>query len=161
MQNKKKIFIRVLVIIAILILVFVTCVISKTKLYTYNPIRAVIGYIAVKVFDVDHIDVQNIGGRVMYGKYDWNFNEYMQEKGFIEIPEEQGGAIHTFTNGKIKLHICMTGTRAKVYELEGKMKDDSGISIEERKQNYQTYKEEWTKKNQSSKVEVNIINENI
>lgn len=161
MKNKKKFFIRLLIIIAILILVFSACIISKTTLYTYNPIRAVIGYIAVKILDVDYIDVQNIGERVIYARHEWDFNKYMEDQGFVEILENQLGSVHTFTNGKTKLSIYITGTRVRVYCFDFKIKDDSGISIEERKQNYKIHKEEVERKYQSSIIEVNMINANI
>lgn len=67
-MNNKKRNIKIIIVILTICIWLIASIFSKVKAYTYNPIRAVIGYIAVKVFNVEYIEVQSIPRKVVYSK---------------------------------------------------------------------------------------------
>jgi len=101
----KPIF-RILMIVSIIFILFIISAFSKVKMHTYNPIRAFVGYIQIQIFDKDYVFVSDIPTKTMYAKEEFNMKEYMEERGFYWIEEEQMGYMNVFSNGEEK--ICIT-----------------------------------------------------
>jgi len=86
-KNKKirKVIAISFITIIIFIMIFFTFVFSKTELHTYNPIRAIIGYIQVKNFDKEYIEVGNIPTKTIYANVNFDIEKYMNDEGYTKL----------------------------------------------------------------------------
>ena len=110
-EHEKNRKIRKVIIISIIVVLFFLAMYigigtSKIELKTYNPIRAVIGYIRVSKFNEEYVEVGNIPTKTIYANLDFNIEEYMNELGFRKV---EGLTVKTgndfYTNGEIKVLI--------------------------------------------------------
>lgn len=103
--KKKKTRCIVIIIIAILCIIFALSIYTQIKMCTYNPIRAAIGYVGLEIFDVDYAIVQNIPNKVICAKEGFDIEQYMEDKGFIELKERQLGYKRVFADGNKTVEI--------------------------------------------------------
>lgn len=106
-EKKKKIRKVIITSVIIIILVlgfYIGISLSKSELKTYNPIRAVIGYIKVSKFNEECVEVGNIPTKTIYANIKFNIEEYMKDLGFSKLENltiKAGDDV--YTNGKIKV----------------------------------------------------------
>ena len=117
---RKTIIIFIIIIVAIL-LMYMGLAFSKSELKTYNPIRALIGYIRVTKFDEKYVEVGNIPTKTIYANSDFNIEEYMKNLGYkkLEGLAIKAGTDDYYTNGEIK--VLVNGYSRKgvaIYEWE-------------------------------------------
>ena len=67
------------------IIIFFTFVFSKEVLHTYNPVRAIVGYIQVKHFDRQYVEVSGIPRKTIYANSDFDFEKYMNDEGYTKL----------------------------------------------------------------------------
>lgn len=117
--KKKKTRCIIIIIIAILCIIITLSIFSRIKMGTYNAIRALIGYVGLKVFDVDYAIVQNIPNKVICAKEQFDIEQYMEDKGFIELKGSQLGNMRIFADGNKTVRIIcyqiFDGYRVNVY----------------------------------------------
>lgn len=101
----KKVILVFCITLVIILLTLGICIISKVKLYTYNPVNALIGYIKIEMFDKEYVEVEKNPNKLIYAKEEFNFSKYMSGRGFKEIKEERLGYARVFTDGNIKEYI--------------------------------------------------------
>lgn len=149
--KKKKNRCIVIIIIAILCIIFSLSIFTQIKMCTYNPIRAAIGYIGLEVLDVDYAVVQNIPNKVICAKEQFDIEQYMEDKGFIELKGRQLGYMRVFADGNTTVNIvCWSifdGYKFNIYEW------DSIKPCYDTKEELITEKMNWEKeqKNQEEK----------
>ena len=83
--KNKKIGKVIIISIIIFIAIFFILAFSKIKLHTYNPIRAIIGYIQVTMFDKEYVEVCNIPTKTIYANSKFNIEKYMEDKGYTKL----------------------------------------------------------------------------
>ena len=86
-KNKK---VRKVIGISFLIVIIFTIILytigwSKAELKTYNPIRAVIGYIQVTKFNKEYEVVGNLPTKTIYANSNFDVEKYMNERGYGNI----------------------------------------------------------------------------
>lgn len=117
--KKKKTRCIVIIIIAILCIVFALSIFTRIKMGTFNPIRAFIGYVGVEVFDIDYAIVQNIPNKVICAKEQFDIEQYMADKGFVELKGRRLGNMRVFADGNTTVQIIcypiFDGYRFNVY----------------------------------------------
>lgn len=127
-EKKKKIktiitisFLTILLIIA----TFIILMFSKTELHTYNPIRAVIGYIQITKFHKTYVEVGNIPTKTIYAGKEFAIETYMQERGYKKLEEftiKAGDDL--YTNGKYTIFVERWFRRGiTIYEFNKKQSD--------------------------------------
>lgn len=134
MENKKSKIIIFCIIVLVIILLCVSSIISKVRLYTYNPINALIGYVNVKLLDKEYYEVEK--DKLIYANEQFNFENYMADRGFKEIKDERLGYMGVYSNGTIKEYVTcwnvMDGYPFSIYEWS----DNTTNMIEEEKIKY-------------------------
>jgi hypothetical protein len=160
-KKLKKMILIGLAIILILCSLFFLSVFCKIKFHTYNPIRALIGYIEVEAFGKEYAQVATLPTKTIYAKEEFDFNQYMANRGFTEIKEEQMGCQRVFTNGEIKEYILhwtmLDGYPFMILEWENIIPDNSKKIIEENKEQLN----ENSLQNPIIKIETNELIKNI
>lgn len=82
-----------------IIIVFIIMWLSYALVGTVNPLRALCGYIWVEILNQDYMVVQNLPTKVIYGNENsFDFKEYMEKRGYVELKQEQMGAYHKYLN---------------------------------------------------------------
>ena len=117
---RKIIIISTIIIVAILV-IYIGLGLSKSKLKTYNPIRAAIGYIRVTKFNEKYVEVGNIPTKTIYANSDFNIEEYMKNIGYkkLEGLAIKSGIDDFYTNGEIKVLVNRySGKGVAIYEWE-------------------------------------------
>lgn len=128
-EKKKKIrtiitisFLTILLVVA----TFFILMFSKTELHTYNPIRAVIGYIQITKFHKTYVEVGNIPTKTIYAGEGFSIETYMQERGYKKLEEftiKAGDDL--YTNGEYTIFIERWFRRGIViYEFNRRQFDD-------------------------------------
>lgn len=105
MKNKKRCFRIVITVIVFAILVtslIGSCFISYVTFNIGNPFAVASGYFQITVLDKKYVEIQETPKVVLAQPYEEIIVDYMESRGFIEIKDEQMGAIRVFTNGKEK-----------------------------------------------------------
>ena len=122
MKNRKKVIIIISVILVIVLLLAILSIISKIELLTYNPISAFVGYVNVKLNNKEYFEVEK--GKLLYANEQFNFANYMADRGFKEIKDERLGHMGVYANGNIKEYITcwnvMEGYPFCIYEWSSK-----------------------------------------
>lgn len=91
-----KISVSIFIIIA-----FIIMVVSYSLFATINPIRALCGYIWVEILNQEYMVVQNLPIKVIYGNENsFSLTEYMAERGYIELKNEQMGLNHVYLSNE-------------------------------------------------------------
>lgn len=128
-QEKKK-KIRSIITISFLTILFVVAIFfilifSKTELHTYNPIKAVIGYIQITKFDKTYVEVGNIPTKTIYAGEGFSIETYMQERGYKKLEEftiKAGDDL--YTNGEYTIFIERWYRRGiAIYEFNTRQSD--------------------------------------
>ena len=101
-ERSRKIVIATLVSAALIIVLLGSCFISYAKFNTVNPFSVASGYFQISVLDKEYVEIQASPKVVLAQPNSEVFIDYMESRGFIEIEEEQMGAIRVFTNGEEK-----------------------------------------------------------
>ena len=120
-KNKKvrKVIGISLLLLIILAIIFFILIFSKIELHTYNPIRAIIGYIQVKNFDKEYVEVGNIPTKTIYASTNFDIEKYMMDKGYTKLEKltiKAGDDI--YTNGETSIFIERWGIRGvMIYEF--------------------------------------------
>ncbi len=73
------------IIIIVFAIVFYIMMWSKAELKTWNPIRAVIGYVQVMNLGKEYIEVGNIPTKTIYANGNFDIEDYMNERGYENI----------------------------------------------------------------------------
>ena len=126
---------------------------SKIELKTYNPIRAVIGYIRVSKFGETYVEVGNIPTKTIYANSDFNIEEYMNNLGYrkLEGLAIKSGIDDFYTNGEIKVLINRYSRKGiAIYEWE----KESPYNEDE----YKPLKVPQTNYNTLNNIELPIVN---
>ena len=82
-----------------------SCFISYATFNTGNPFSAASGYLQITVLDKEYVEIQASPKVILAQPNGEVFMNYMESRGFIEIEEEQMGAIRVFTNGEEKEYV--------------------------------------------------------
>ena len=101
-ERSRRIVIATLVSAVLIIFVLGSCFISYAKFNTVNPFSVASGYFQISVLDKEYVEIQALPKVVLAQPNSEVFIDYMESRGFIEIEEEQMGAIRVFTNGEEK-----------------------------------------------------------
>lgn len=125
-QEKKKKIRKVIgisfLVILLSVAIFFLLIFSRVKLHTYNPIRAIIGYIQIIKFNKTYVEVGNIPTKTIYGGENFSIEEYMKENGYTKLEEftiKSGDDL--YTNGEYTIFIerwCRRGIA--IYEFGSK-----------------------------------------
>ena len=138
-KNKKirKVICISIISIIIFITIFFIIAFSKIKLHTYNPIRALIGYIQVTKFDKEYVEVCNIPTKTIYANGKFNIEKYMKDKGYTKLGERTIKAGDDwYTNGENSVFIESFYRRGiMIYEFGyygsyNEIKEDESIETE-------------------------------
>lgn len=127
-EKKKKVrtiitisFLTILLVVA----TFFILMFSKTELHTYNPIRAVIGYIQITKFHKTYVEVGNIPTKTIYAGEGFLIETYMQERGYKKLKEftiKAGDDL--YTNGEYTIFVERWFRRGiTIYEFSRKQSD--------------------------------------
>lgn len=124
-EHEKNIKIRKVIIVSTIIVLFIFALyigigVSKAELKTYNPVRAVIGYIRVSKFNDEFVEVGNIPTKTIYANSNFNIEEYMNKLGYKKI---EGLSIKSgddfYTNGGVKVLVSRYSRKGiNIYEWE-------------------------------------------
>ena len=118
MKNRKKVIIIISAILVIMVLLAILSIISKIELLTYNPISAFVGYVNVKLNNKEYFEVEK--GSLIYANEQFDFVQYMKNRGFKEIKDERLGYMGVYSNGTIKEYVTcwnvMDGYPFSIYE---------------------------------------------
>lgn len=115
MKNKKVIAI----VVSMIALISVAAIISVMEFGVINPFSSCFGMLEILFTDKEYTVVQNYPNKVIFSKTgetlsksaDKMLDEYMQSRGFTEIPEEQMGGVLVYSNGIEKEHISFSGNK--------------------------------------------------
>jgi hypothetical protein len=108
---------KIIIIIVICFIILLSAIIfSITKFNVLNPFSSCFGMLEILFTDKDYTVVQNIPNRVIFSKVKDTsektgkqyLDEYMENRGFNFVPEEQMGAILVYSNGTEKEHILFS-----------------------------------------------------
>ena len=99
-------------VICIVILLSAT-IFSLVKFGVWNPFSSCFGMLEILFSDKEYTVVQNFPNKVVFSKTADTSNksgkqyldEYMESRGFHDIPEERMGSILAYSNGSKKEHI--------------------------------------------------------
>lgn len=133
----KKVIILSIIFVIVILATYIGLSLSKAKLYTYNPIRAVIGYVKVSKFNEQYVEVANIPTKTIYANLEFNIEEYMKKLGYrkLEGLAIKSGIDDFYTNGENKVLINKYVRKGIfVYEWERELpynEEKDGISKEE------------------------------
>lgn len=156
MKSRKKLMTIIFVIIAIIVISILLSIISKIKLHTYNPISALVGYVNVKLNNKEYFEVEK--GRLIYANEQFDFVQYMKNRGFKEIKDERLGYMGVYSNGTIKEYVTcwnvMDGYPFSIYEWS----DNTTNMTEEEKIKYNELDDNEEKTQSSLKIN-GIVNE--
>lgn len=103
----KKVIILSIIFVIVILGTYIGLSLSKAKLYTYNPIRAVIGYVKVSIFNEQYVEVANIPTKTIYANLEFDIEEYMKKLGYrkLEGLAIKSGIDDFYTNGENKVLI--------------------------------------------------------
>jgi hypothetical protein len=112
-MKRKKIII--IIVICFIILLSAT-IFSIAKFNVWNPFSSCFGMLEILFTDKEYTVVQNIPNRVVFSKVEDTsektgkqyLDEYMENRGFNFVPEEQMGAILVYSNGTEKEQILFS-----------------------------------------------------
>lgn len=112
-MNRKGIIIIIVICIVIL---FATTIFSIAKFSVWNPFSSCFGMLEILFTDKEYTIVQNTPNRVVFSKTADTSNkssgqfldEYMENRGFYFVPEEQMGGILVYSNGSEKEYISFS-----------------------------------------------------
>ena len=156
MKSRKKLMTIIFVIIAIIVISILLSIISKIKLHTYNPISALVGYVNVKLNNKEYFEVEK--GRLIYANEQFDFGQYMKNRGFKEIKDERLGYMGVYSNGTIKEYVTcwnvMDGYPFSIYEWS----DNTTNMTEEEKIKYNELDDNEEQTQSSLKIN-GIVNE--
>lgn len=156
MKSRKKLMTIIFVIIAIIVISILLSIISKIKLHTYNPISALVGYVNVKLNNKEYFEVEK--GSLIYANEQFDFVQYMKNRGFKEIKDERLGYMGVYSNGTIKEYVTcwnvMDGYPFSIYEWS----DNTTNMTEEEKIKYNELDDNEEKTQSSLKIN-GIVNE--
>lgn len=156
MKSRKKLMTIIFVIIAIIVISILLSIISKIKLHTYNPISALVGYVNVKLNNKEYFEVEK--GRLIYANEQFDFVQYMKNRGFKEIKDERLGYMGVYSNGTIKEYVTcwnvMDGYPFSIYEWS----DNTTNMTEEEKIKYNELDDNEEQTQTSLKIN-GIVNE--
>lgn len=115
MKNKKVIAI----VVSMIALISVAAIISVMEFGVINPFSSCFGMLEILFTDKEYTVVQNYPNKVIFSKTgetlsksaDKMLDEYMQSRGFIEIPEERLGGLLVYSNGTEKEHIAFSANK--------------------------------------------------
>lgn len=96
MKNKIKI---ILVIIIILVVLLAATIFSVMKFEVLNPFSSCFGMLSILYTDKEYKIVQQYPYKVMFSKTAESLDEYMKDRGFWQVKEEQMGSVLVYTNG--------------------------------------------------------------
>lgn len=96
---KKKIIITITILICLAILVCAT-IFSIFKFSVWNPFSSCFGMLQILLTNKEYTVVQNFPEKVIFSQSDYSLDEYMEKRGFYELPEKQMGAILVYSNGE-------------------------------------------------------------
>lgn len=111
---KRKIIIIIITIFFVILLS--TTIFSVYKFNVLNPFSSCFGMIRILFTDEEYVEVQKNPNKVIFSKTADNseksgkeyLDEYMKNRGFYYIPEEQMGAKLVYSNGSTKESILYT-----------------------------------------------------
>lgn len=131
-KNKKiiNIIIKTIITIFSILAILGTCIFSKIHFYTYNPVKAFIGFVAIEFFNQDCVIVGNLPHITFYTNSEtFDFDTYMKNRGFAKI--DQMGQLISYTNGATKESIRSVVSRHPfiIYEWISISSDYSGICV--------------------------------
>lgn len=122
-------------IVLISAVIFFILAISKAELHTYNPLRAMIGYIQITKCNKDYVEVGNIPLKTIYAGKEFNIEKYMNERGYIKSEEGVKAGDDFYSNGETTVfitHWCRRGIN--IYEWERKVPYQETIEEKEAEQ---------------------------
>lgn len=88
-----------IIIISILIIFLVATFFSIYKFSVINPISSCFGMLQILFTNKDFTIVQNFPHKVIFAKPTYSLYDYMKNRGFEFVPEDQVGAYLVFSNG--------------------------------------------------------------
>lgn len=144
-KKRTKTIFRILIVVLVVIMLGIGLTISKKELHTYNPIRAVIGYLQVTKFNQEYAIVGNFPLKTIYATSQFEIEQYMKDRGYIKEEGIKAGD-DWYSNGKETIFItCWHRKGITIYEWE---------SITP----YREKKEKQEQERVESKIEVPVIN---
>lgn len=102
-MKKKKILIAILILI--IIGTFCAGIFSYFKFRVINPYSSTFGMIKILYSEKKYTIVQNYPKKVIFAKPEkaiFVLDEYMNNRGFKRLKNEQLGAIYIYSNGSVK-----------------------------------------------------------
>lgn len=113
---KKKIVVTTAVSAAVVIC---SVLLSVSLFNVRNPFSSCVGMLQILLTDKEYAEIQSTPNRVILGKTADTSNksgkqfldEYMRERGFEFIPDEQMGAMLVYGNGSEKEHVLFSENR--------------------------------------------------
>lgn len=109
-------------IMIITAIIFFVLAFSKVELHTYNPIRAIIGYVQITKGNKEYVEVGNIPLKTIYAGANFSIEQYMKDKGYEKLEEltiKSGDDF--YSNGETVIFISSWHRKGiAIYEWESK-----------------------------------------
>ena len=107
----KKYFVMIIIAIVVTIIIIFATVFSIYKFGVINPFSSCFGMFQILFTNQQYVVVQNHPHKVVFSKSPnakMLLDEYMQNRGFEILPEEQMGSMLVYTNNDSKEYILFT-----------------------------------------------------
>lgn len=128
----KKVMGLSFLIIMLSAIIFFMLAFSKQELHTYNPIRAIVGYLQITKCNKDYVEVGSIPLKTIYAREGFSIEKYMNDRGYIKSKEGVKAGDDFYSNGEITVFITSWHRKGiNIYEWERKISYQE--TIEEKK----------------------------
>lgn len=106
----------IIIIVICIVILFTATIFSIAKFSVWNPFSSCFGMLEILFTDKEYTIIQNSPNKVVLSKTSDTSNksggqfldEYMENRGFYFVPEEQIGGILVYSNGSEKEYISFS-----------------------------------------------------